>query len=392
MQEEQFVEQPEILPELGGDTVNDESSPEADVPSYDNIVDDSTLEAEQTHADALAEDTERYESATATLEAYIGLMQSAGSAGITRQSAAIMNVGLKQIYKTLDIGDVGTGLESYISGDDTTVSIESLKEKAKAAGKWIWEKIIKAVKALYAFGESLVGKVAQVHAKAKELAEAVKNNKTVAGVEFELPINLSTALYASIGDRDTLDHGNSTELQLIEIFVMDIPNAVTEDFIAVASGKEAGGESSALTAQFKRFHGGIILANGLEVLSFKNGEDWSIGTKSHPYTGEPLKLKTRSWFEMAKSLKTAMAVLDIYKDRAAKSVKRISEAIDKAYAGLEGIEEERAEANKEHIAHLSRYLSNPLHRQVTATILNNTRAKIAAVGLELEAGKTALNK
>ena len=41
-----------------------------------------------------------------------------------------------------------------------------------------------------------------------------------------------------------------------------------------------------------------------------------------------------------------MAVLDIYKDRAAKSFKRISEAIDKAYAGLEELKKKEQKLTK----------------------------------------------
>lgn len=400
MQEEQFVEQPEIVPELTETAVDAESSPESDTPEYDSLVSDDTMALAETESDALAEDTERYEDAATALEAYIDLLQQAGPDGISRQSAAILNAGLNQVYKTLGLETHSTGLESYISCSprdrmyNVVVSVEDIKQKAKDAVKWLWEKIIKAAKALFAFGESLVGKVAQVYNKAKELAEAIKSNKTVAGVEFELPNILATALHASIQEGDTLDNANTAELQMIQVFVVDIPKAVTEMFLATASGNDFTPEASPVNAIFKSFKESFILANGLEILSFKDddSEEWNIATKSHPFEGETLSLKTRSGFEMAKSLKTTMAVLEVYKDKATQSFKRVAEATDKAYGALKISDELKAEANREHIAHMSRYLANPLHRQVTSTILNIAKAKIAAIGLELEASKTATSK
>lgn len=135
----------------------------------------------------------------ATLEAYAVLLHQAGSKGVSHQAAAFMAVEMARIDRFL--GTPSIGLEAFdatprSATQQTTVSLESIGEKIKAAGKKALEVFLELWNKLITKGEQMIEKLKGGSAKLDlamkkvedQLHEAVQNvadnNKT--GTEYEL--------------------------------------------------------------------------------------------------------------------------------------------------------------------------------------------------------------
>lgn len=125
----------------------------------------------------------------ASIESYIELLKQAGDKGISRQSAAFMQVDLARIDKAL--GTQSLGLESFNASprsacQQTTISLEGLGDKLKAVGS----KAVEIFEALWAKLMEFYGKVKEFISPVKEKNEALAEvGKVVADLAAGKKVN-----------------------------------------------------------------------------------------------------------------------------------------------------------------------------------------------------------
>lgn len=170
-------------------------------------------------------------SANAALESYIDILKS--NDGLTRQSAAILNVGLNNCFKTLGLKEESTGLEDYVSCNSldartqATVSIESLLEKAKAGIKKAIEWIIERLKTLKTWYDNIGNKAKKTKAEAEDLGEAIKSGKGGDGAEFELKGHAYFRLKPSIVNNQLVNEATTEVYKWMHKFTRDYPKAIS---------------------------------------------------------------------------------------------------------------------------------------------------------------------
>ncbi len=123
-------------------------------------------------------ESEDLEGVAESLEAYSQLLKQAGDKGITKQSAAMMRIGMKQIDARLNIKREALSLEGFKTCtmrdglQTTTVSMEDVKERVKELGKRIVEFIARLIERAKAIYQKLAGPKVKTQKAAQQLIAA----------------------------------------------------------------------------------------------------------------------------------------------------------------------------------------------------------------------------
>lgn len=147
-------------------------------------------------------ESEKLEGVAESLEAYSQLLKQAGDKGITKQSAAMMRIGMKQIDIRLGISSEALSLEAFktCSMSDglqtTTVSVEDVKERVQALGKRIMEFIVKLIERAKVIYQKLAGPKAKAKQTAQQLIAASRAFPAYPGGKMRgsIPDNVSEDL------------------------------------------------------------------------------------------------------------------------------------------------------------------------------------------------------
>lgn len=209
--EDPHAEAPE-LPEAIEETVDAMVAEDETLAVTEELLDESESNVDALEVEQVESELEDQEEAVATLEAYHGLLTQAGPDGISAQSAAFLNVGLANAYRKLGLEDLSTGLEEFRTCTtrdglvSVKVSVESISDKIKAAGKKVWETIIKWFKKLSEFfkgRKEAHKKTADATRNAKEkMAEARRKNKSTTNQNIKRDIK---AISENIDDSNAIE-------------------------------------------------------------------------------------------------------------------------------------------------------------------------------------------
>lgn len=186
----------------------------------------------------VSEEVNEVQEVQASLEAYATLLKQAGPKGISRQAAAFMAVDMKRIDKVL--GTPSLGLEAFNAtpqhaAQNTTVSLESIGEKIKAAGKAALAKFLelwnKLVEKAQMFSEKLKSGAAkmdtvmqQTEDKLQEAVQSATGNDVV-GKPYMMDAN---GIYYIKGEFAA--HNPDSIKPLVQFAAVDYPKAALAAF------------------------------------------------------------------------------------------------------------------------------------------------------------------
>ncbi|MBG7006434.1 hypothetical protein I5G20_13710 [Pseudomonas aeruginosa] len=137
-----------------------------------------------------------------TLEEFIGLIKEAGDKGITRQSAAFMDVALESIDRYLGRKDISN--EKYDASPRSAMtfiqpSLEDLGERLEALGKKLLALIIKFIDEAKAFGQRMLSGINstltetdELIDKAKKLANGIRVSNERAAPDFNMTLQINS--------------------------------------------------------------------------------------------------------------------------------------------------------------------------------------------------------
>lgn len=361
-----------------------------DTPSEDPISADAValhvLEQEQTD-----DEFQRVQDAGAALESYIELVRQAGRDGISRQAAAILNVGLKHTYAQLGLGQVTTGLEDYVTCStldarrSTVVSLEELEEKKKGILARLWELILKGLSKVADFFKKVFSKAEEVKEKAEDVKEKAKESKIVAGTEFEIPENIAKWIWNSIEDDQTLDVNMVAEMDAVEFTTFLLPEAVYDTIEDGFRGEEPS--NAKIERVFKNYRtlamseGTTIhmdVVDGKPKIEFREVDSPKIQTV----------LKTRSPHEIHKNVVFIEELVTKLISKPAKGMTAVSKKIEE-YAKLNknASEDERENFVQATLVLINDNLDYNLIKRVSTLTMNIANAKLNAMILELTTSK-----
>ena len=394
MQNETQVQIPDSLmstdnaPAVNGQILEVEMT--ADAPVEDPISADAValhdLEQEQTD-----DEFQRVQDAGAALESYIELVRQAGHDGISRQAAAILNVGLKHTYAQLGLGQVTTGLEDYVTCStldarrSTVVSLEELEEKKKGILARLWELILKGLSKVADFFKKVFSKAEEVKEKAEDVKEKAKESKIVAGTEFEIPENIAKWIWNSIEDDQTLDVNMVAEMDAVEFTTFLLPEAVYDTIEDGFRGEEPS--NAKIERVFKNYRtlamseGTTIhmdVVDGKPKIEFREVDSPKIQTV----------LKTRSPHEIHKNVVFIEELVTKLISKPAKGMTAVSKKIEE-YAKLNknASEDERENFVQATLVLINDNLDYNLIKRVSTLTMNIANAKLNAMILELTTSK-----
>lgn len=361
-----------------------------DTPSEDPISTDTValhdLEQEQTD-----DEFQRVQDAGVALESYIELIRQAGRDGISRQAAAILNVGLKHTYSQLGLGQVTTGLEDYVTCSSydarrsTVVSIEELEEKKKGVLARLWDLILKGLSKVAEFFKKVFSKAEKVKEKAEEVKEKAKESKVVSGTEFEIPEIIAKWVWNSVNDDGTLDLAMTAETEVVEFVTLTLPEAVYDTIEDGFRGEKPSNDR--IERVFKEYRTSVMsegtsihmdVVEGKPVIEFKTKDNPKIETK----------LKTRSPHEIHKNVVFIEELVTTMISKPRKGVLAVSKKIEEfAKLNENASNQEREDFVQDTLILIKDNLDYNLIMKVHKLALNIANAKLSAMILELATSK-----
>lgn len=400
MQNETQVQIPDSLmstdnaPAVNGQILEVEMT--ADAPVEDPISADAValhdLEQEQTD-----DEFQRVQDAGAALESYIELVRQAGRDGISRQAAAILNVGLKHTYAQLGLGQVTTGLEDYVTCStldarrSTVVSLEELEEKKKGILARLWELIKKGLAAIGDFFKNLTSKASKVKEKAEDAKAKNKKSNVVEGTEFKINDIQASRVWNSLDDGSYLNVDSKAEIAAVEFANKDFPKAVYETF-EMYSNYTLTKDNSPVQKLLANFNT-VTLSDGLEIVTQKGDWGWwEVGSATPTDPSLTYTLKTRSPHEVDKCIGIIVKLLDVVIDKSAEGWREIDQKIQNHLNKFENADiKDKSHYITEAIKGVQKHVNNPLFRHINKNVLNIVNTKIDIIYLELATAQESNN-
>lgn len=337
-------------------------------------------------------------SANTALESYIDILKS--NDGLTRQSAAILNVGLNNCFKTLGLKQESTGLEDYVSCNSldartqATVSIESLLEKAKAGIKKAIEWIIERLKKLKAWYNGFGNKAKKTKEEIEDLHHLLMDKDITAGTEFKLTEKWSFQLKPSIRSNTFVNESTTEIYKRMVLLNKDYAEIVRRMALAMTDEEEEQAKTERYEA-IAELMKDITLENNF---TFKNARlenkkiiaDFEVVEVE---LGEQLTIKTRNKSAIDGDLKAC----DVIVDQSLKLSMYLAESADKFTKIIKDINPDMdSEALSKIIAEnrlaVENIVNNSTLRQVYVKYLDYILTKISAIKLEIEVGSRAVKK
>lgn len=330
-------------------------------------------------------------SANTALESYIDILKT--SDGLTRQSAAILNVGLNNCFKTLGLKQESTGLEDYVSCNSldartqATVSIESLLEKAKAGIKKAIEWIIERLKKLKAWYNGFGRKAKATGDRTDTIQDELKGKIINPDVEFEITGELSFRLKPSIqSDKFVSEATTETYKRMVKLN-QEYPRLTRVAMLSLdeITERRALDERSEIIVDLLEdlvlennfAFGNARLEDGKIVADFENVTSWE---------GEPVQLKTRDFSSIDNDIKACKVIvgqievlakfLDKLSDDFLKHVNDIEHNLDN---------DQITEIIKNNKVMIENIVNAPALRSMYLSYLNFVNHKLTAIDKEIKA-------
>lgn len=384
MSTNQFAAEPELvdptIAELTAEPVVEEELETTE--DQDESESDTELEEVDDSDEDLEKEFEQVESAKTALESYVQLLKQVGPEGISRQTTAILNLGLKHTYAQLGLQLPTTGLEDYANGSLVMVSLEELEEKKKGILARLWELILKGLRAVGDFFKKVFSKAEKVKEKAEEVKEKAKDSKIVSGTEFEIPETLAKWIWKSVDVDQTMEVTMKPELEAINLVTQVLPGVVLDMIDDTLKDIEPSGD------------GMIKIFKELKPLTFSNGTVVEVTGSSDDLKlevnviDEPkliTKLKTRSPHEIHKNVVIIEELMD-------KFIKAPDEGVMKVLDRLELLSKDVAETRKSEFIQdaltvIKKSLDGTIDKIIASTVMNIANAKLNVMLLELATSK-----
>lgn len=333
-------------------------------------------------------------SANTALESYIDILKT--SDGLTRQSAAILNVGLNSCFKTLGLKQQSTGLEDYVSCNSldartqATVSIESLLKKAKAGIKKAIEWIIERLKKLKAWYDGFGNKAKSTNDRADKIQDELKGKTINPDIEFEITGELSFRLKPSVSNGKFVNEATTEPYKRMVKLNQEYPRLTREAILSLDEVVErrALDERSEIMVDLLEdlqlennfSFGNARLEDGKIIADFENVTAWE---------GEPIQLKTRDFSSIDNDIKACKVIvgqievlakfLDKLSDDFLKHVNNIEHNLD---------DEQITEIIKNNKMMIENIVNAPALRSMYLSYLNFVNHKLTAIDKEIKAAET----
>ncbi len=333
-------------------------------------------------------------SANTALESYIDILKT--SDGLTRQSAAILNVGLNNCFKTLGLKQQSTGLEDYVSCNSldartqATVSVESLLEKAKAGIKKAIEWIIERLKKLKAWYDNFGRKAKTTSDRVDGIQEELKGKDINPDIEFEITGELSFRLKPSVSNGKFVNEATTEPYKRMVKLNQEYPRLTREAILSLDEVVErrALDERSEIMVDLLEdlqlennfSFGNARLEDGKIIADFENVTAWE---------GEPIQLKTRDFSSIDNDIKACKVIVGQI-ETLAKFLDKISDDFLKHVNNIEhNLDDEQiTEIIKNNKMIIENIVNAPALRSMYLSYLNFVNHKLTAIDKEIKAAET----